>query len=315
MSSLPAADSSVTKSFGDAWNAFWYTPVDAPRVGLLRFAVGFCALIYLALWSVDLERFLSPEGLLPPEAMTEAVSADPLYYPWRYSLLDYLPNRAALWGFHIGAICAAALCMLGVAGRWMTIVTLVAVLSYIHRAPILMSPQEPLLAWGLLYLCLAPSGSYFSIDHLWSRKPNCGCPSVTANIALRLIQVHLTLHYFYVAVTQLSDRVWWNGSAAWVLMAQTRTRGLDLTMVRESTFLLNGITHLLVFLALALAFFPWNDRFRPIANGLVLLYAVLVAALTGLWVYALALVALQIAFCDDAKIARYFGLSRADCAA
>jgi hypothetical protein len=296
----------TSPNFGELWNSFWYSPVSSQRVGLMRIATGLSALLYFAMWTSDLERFLAPNSVLPPDAVTDALSADPLYYPSRFSLLDYMPNRSALWGFHIASMAAATLCMVGVASRFMTILTLVAVLSYVNRAPLLMSPQEPLLCWSLLYLCLAPCGRCFSFDARWSKQDLCSAPSVANNIALRLMQIHLSLHYFFVAITQLSDRNWWTGSAVWVLMAQSRTRGLNLTAIRESTFLLNGLTHLLVFLAFVLALAPWNRGFRSIANWLVMPYAILVSAITGLWLYSLILAGLQVVFLRDETIAKWF---------
>ncbi len=293
--------------FGAAWNSFWFTPTTAHRLGVLRCLVGLTALLYLALWSVDLERFLSRDGVLPPSAISSAISADPLYYPWRFSLLDYLPNRSALWGFHIAAIAAATLCMLGIASRWTTALTFIAVLSYVHRAPLLMSPVEPLLVWALLYLSFSPCGNCFSLDGLWSKRGSRSASSEIANISLRLIQLHLCLHYFFVATTQLSDSSWWIGNAVWILMAQSRTRGLDLSALRESTFLINGVTHLLVFLAFALALGPWNRNFRSLVNWLVIPYAIIIAALTGLWIYALLLLFLQIAFCDEERLTKLLG--------
>jgi hypothetical protein len=292
--------------FGDAWNTFWFKRSPSHILGLLRFLAGLCSLLYLALWSVDLERFLSNDGLLPAAVVSEAVSNDPLYYPWRFSLMDYLPNRAALWSFHFASLAAAALCMLGIASRWTTILTLISVLSYVHRAPLLMTPAEPLLVWSLLYLCLAPCGQWCSLDRLWSKSTVELADSVAANIALRLMQIHLSMHYLFVATTQLSDRAWWSGNAVWILMAQSRTRGVDLTMLRESTFLLNGLTHLLVLLAFALALGPWNRFLRPIVNWLVIPYALLIALLTGLWIYAIVLAALQVVFCDPKSLARRF---------
>lgn len=293
--------------FGEAWNAFWFSSQSGERVGLLRIAVGLVAVLYLAAWTFDLERFLAPGGVLTVPAVSQAVSADPLYYPWRFSLMDYLPNRSALWGFHIAAIAAAVLCMLGVAGRAMTALTLVFVLSYIHRAPILMNPVEPLLTWSLLYLCIAPNSATFSLDTMWAKGKQALGATITNNLALRLIQVHLSLHYFFVGTTQASDRTWWTGNAVWLVMAQSRTRGLDLTAIRESTFLLNGLTHLLLLMVFALAILPWNRVFRSIANWIVIPYALLVAALTGLWIYAILLVGLQIVFWSDRTLAKVSG--------
>lgn len=310
MSASVEASAPQKVRFGDAWNAFWFTPQLGERLGLLRIAIGLATLCYLAMWSFDLERFLAPGGVLSVSAVSEAVSADPLYYPWRFSLLDYLPNRSALWGFHIAAMAAAALCALGVAGRAMTVLTLGFVLSYIHRAPILMNPVEPLLAWSLLYLSIAPNSAAFSLDAIWSKGKQVPRVALSNAIAIRLIQVHLTMHYLFVGTTQVSDRTWWTGNAVWLLMAQTRTRGFDLTAIRESTFLINGLTHLLVFMVFVLAILPWNRAFRGIANWIVFPYALLVAALTGLWIYALMLIGLQIVFWSDATIAKLAGRAK-----
>src|SRR6185295_10720379 len=95
--------------------------------------------------------------------------------------------------------------------------------------------------------CLGPAGACLSVD-AWLRRrksapaPDAGAgaaPSVSANISLRLIQLHLAALYFVIGVTQLGSPAWFSGLGVWWLIARTESRLVDLTEFARMEYLVN----------------------------------------------------------------------------
>src|SRR5436309_499647 len=98
------------------------------------------------------------DGALPPSAvrrLLELTGGDPNYH---VSYLNYFSASMALV-VHALAVIASLAFAVGFLTRVSGVLTLVAVLAYVHRAPQIAGHLEPVLSFLLLYLCLAPSGA------------------------------------------------------------------------------------------------------------------------------------------------------------
>src|SRR5262249_28183267 len=86
----------------------------------------------------------------------------------------------------------------------------------------------------LVYLMIGPSGAALSVDRLISRwwtvrqarrhhlpipMATRPAPRVSANLALRLLQLHLCIIYLVSGLSKLQGSPWWNGTATWTTMA------------------------------------------------------------------------------------------------
>jgi hypothetical protein len=82
----------------------------------------------------------------------------------------------------------------------------------------------------LLYLMIGPSGAALSLDRVisrwWGRRENrhfssspsssfAATPRLSANIAIRMMQIHLCIIYFISGISKLQGGTWWNGTAVW----------------------------------------------------------------------------------------------------
>src|SRR5262249_34414514 len=157
------ADITAMEAFGRGWNRFWFTPADPLPACVLRIAVGLIAAAHFACLSPELDRWYASDGLLTPAAVQRLLelSEEPVHY--RFSYLTYFASGEVRI-VHIAAIVAATLFALGLLTRLSGAVTLLAVLAYVHRIPIVAGSLDPLLAFLLAYLCIAPSGAYLSLD-------------------------------------------------------------------------------------------------------------------------------------------------------
>jgi hypothetical protein len=324
----PAATSfgDLLEQFGQGWNRFWFTPADPLPCAIIRLLTGLLAALYLADQTASLSLWYAPDGLLTPEVVDRLLEITSGGQPqYHFSYLRYLQGPWLL-AAHGLAICAALALAAGWWTRTSNVLTLLAVLAYVHRAPQVAGHVEPLLAMLLAYLLLAPAGRCCSLDAWWRGRRAAaasnpavtsageadGCSaSVAANVSLRLIQVHLAMFTAMMGLTKLYGDAWWDGSALWVLLAQTESRPWDLTGLRQAgdlgEYLLNAWSHLVVAFELTLPVLIWNRGARLIVRPLaVLVWGSLVLA-TGLVLLALALGTALIAFVSADELRGWWG--------
>ena len=283
--------------FAEKWNAFWFTPQAPATVGLVRMATGLLALSYLLSWNGSLAAWFGSEGVLASETVAQLLPKP----WWRFSYLDLCAGPTSRWTAHGVGILIATMMAFGFRSRITTPLTLLVVLAYIHRAPMVVGLAEPFLTMLLAYLSLAPSGAAFSFDaYLASRRGKAGAtePAWTTSLATRLIQVHFCGLMIMTALNQLAGETWWSGSAVWWLLTRTETRLIDLTGLHDvpAFYLVNLWTHGIVALELVGALLIWNRRFRFwAAIGLLAAVAGLVP-LTGLLPFVSAVAICLLAF-------------------
>jgi len=321
----------LTHAFGTGWNRFWFTPRDPRAACLLRILVGVVALYYVLSFTTDLVRWFGPNGLLPSDVVAR-LTTDPqavnssVIDRWSYFDLATQPNE--LLGLHIAGIVVLSLFTLGVFSRVTSVLSALVVLSYVHRAPMITGQFEPVLTMLLIYLCLAPTGACLSLDAWWrgrsasndngkiGKSANAAVPSIMANVAIRLIQVHLAAFYLVIGLTMLGgtlgaeyDPTWWRGEGMWWLIAKSESRLVDLTFLHGTTptYLVNLWTHAVVALNLACGILIWNRLARPLLLVLAFLSWMALAVVTGLLSYCLIMVVAGLAFVSPERIARWTG--------
>lgn len=301
MSSSPSTPAPLTWSqqWQRGWERFWFTPADPRPLAAVRIIVGLAALLYLWSFSYDLARWFGPHGLVPSETASLIARGPDERAVYRYSLLSLTSSPTELWVVHIASIAAAAALTVGLATRLSTLLTLVAVLSYVHRAPLIGSLLEPVLSMFLFYLCFAPAGACCSLDKLLGMPAwLCGSdrPSVSAGITLRLMQIHLAALYAVMGAAKLYGNAWWDGEAIWLLVAQTHSRPLDLTRLRDWPYLLGGWTHLVAYTHLAFAALIWSRLTRPIVLTLATITWLSLIPVTGQTLFCLFMVAANVVY-------------------
>lgn len=302
-SSSPSASSSPPVGYvaelidttGQAWNRFWFTPSDPLPCAVLRIAVGAIVVVHLALLSGQLDAWYAASGILLPDTVRVLLGVGPegLDPRWSYfSYLGLLETRAA----HAVALLVAVAFTAGLFTRVTGVLTLVALLAYFHRVPMLAAHVEPLLIFLVAYLSIGPAGEQLSVSR-WLRNRQQAETNLPlqatpwATLSLRLIQVHFAAFVAMMGAVKLNGDAWWLGEGIWYLIARTHSRPLDLSGLRNAELVVNFWTHAVVYFELAFPILIWNRWARPI---LILLGAAIWCSLilvTGMWVFALALVA------------------------
>jgi uncharacterized membrane protein YphA (DoxX/SURF4 family) len=297
------------------WRHFWFTPSDPIPACLLRLVAGLLTLYYLVSFSFDLVTWFGPEGLMRRESASRLMTDFGQETIFRFSLFQVSSDPIYLWLVHAVSVGIATAFALGLWTRVTAVLTLVTLLSYVHRAPMITGFLEPVLTMLVAYLCLTPCGRYFSLDawrHVGERLSGLTSGtlphsqlSVMATLGLRLLQVHLIAFHLMIGLSMLAGETWWLGEAVWWLMAHSESRLIDLTWLGATdtgVYFINFLTHGIVAYMFLYVFFVW----RPMAFPLVVVASVLVwtflALVTGAIAYCILMILLSIAFVSPERL-------------
>lgn len=313
--------SAVTNYFrelfaGQAWNRFWFTPRYARTLGMIRVASGAIALYMLLCYTPDLINFFGPDGLVPTETAKAISMQEPMaggryqYYQGDFLLafnyLAWFENESPmLKASHFVGIAVLVAYLVGFRARITSVLALIVVLTYIHRGSVLCSQLEPILAMVMAYLCLGSSGDYYSVDRwLAARKGIAPAPveRIGTNIAIRLMQIHLSAIYIMMAFGKLvrlgvaEGAVWWTGDATWWLMSKPGGSLIDLNWLSAHPFVVDFWTQAIIFFELGFGVLIWKRWSRPALLVLAVPMWLSLAVLTGLIPWCLMMLAANLCY-------------------
>jgi hypothetical protein len=301
----------LSSRFGDGWNRFWFAPSDACTLSTIRLLTGLLLLYWYGAFGFDLVRLFADGGWLPVEAVRQ-VDADNLSSSGiaPFSYLNFMHRPQELWiAFGLGFI-PLVMFTFGLATRIGAILTLIVVLSFIHRAPMLGSQFEPVVSFVLAYLCIGRSGDYHSIDSVLRRRradavgQKSPAPASAFNtISQRLIQVHLAGLYAVMGLSKLMGDPWWTGLGTWWLMTRSESRLVDLTWLPPQ--IVEVLTHSVVLFELVFPILIWNRLARPLLLGISVVMWTLMALMTGQVLFSLMMLIASLAFLSPAPV-RHF---------
>jgi hypothetical protein len=289
-----------------AWRRFWFAPRDAGAVGALRIIAGLFAVYFFLSHSLALLDWFGPHALLPRSTVARLSSnfgESPVY---RFSILQLSDQPAFLWTVHGLCLLTSLLFTAGCFARVTGGLTFVAVLSYIHRGPMIAGPFEYVLSFLLAYLWWAPSGAAFGWD---ARRREPPAPSRLANVSWRLIQVHLSAVCVLTGLTMLAGETWWLGDTVWWLIAHSESRLIDVTFLVQSTagqYLLNLLTHAMPAFFLLYGLLVWHRLARPLLVPASLVVWTFLGLVTGQLSYCLLMMALNAVYLNS-RPGRRFG--------
>lgn len=294
--------------FGEGWNRFWYAPSDPCVLGFLRVLTGLAACYWVGTYTFDLDRFFGPEGIMDLATIRELTTNPDRWV--RFSYLDYVQSSGVLWAVHVAGLVVLALFTAGFQSRITSILSLLVVISYMHRSPLITSQVEPVLCFLMFYIALGPSGKSLSLDAWLASRRQPAAPvgppsSWGATLVVRLIQIHVTVVYVMMGLGKLFSDIWWNGTAVWSLLALPETPMVNLTWLYNSIFLINAWTHAIVLFELSFGVLVRNRLACPLMLGIALVMWTSLALITGLGAFCAAMMIASLSFTPPGAIRRF----------
>jgi predicted DCC family thiol-disulfide oxidoreductase YuxK len=128
-------------------------------------------------------------------------------------------------------------------------------------------------------------------------EPGIPHPTIAANLALRLIQLHLVFIYAMAALAKVQGPSWWNGMALWGTMTAGEFVTRDFTGLAGWPCVLNVLTHASLAFELLYPILIWVPNLRPLMiAGAVVLHLGIAIVAPGLTEFGLAMIAANLAF-------------------
>jgi uncharacterized membrane protein YphA (DoxX/SURF4 family) len=299
----------------DAWNEFWFSPTNPATLSAIRLCAGAMLFYTHLVWSFDLSGFFGQEGYLPSQLMFEthqlmngASLDDPGRWNWTY--FNYIHSPTVLWIAHVAALVVFFLLMVGFFSRTMAVLAYLIAVSYANRiTPGAYFGLDKINCLLAMYLMLGPCGARYSLDRLWRLRrgaPREVPPSVTANLSIRLIQLHMCIIYLFSGLGKLQGDSWWNGYAVWLSSANLEYQFLvDMSWLKDHIWLFNLLTHITVFWELFYCALVWPRLTRPWVLALAVLVHLGIAVAYGMPTFGLVMLIGNLAFVSPETVRRW----------
>lgn len=286
-----------------AWDRFWFTAIDPATLSAIRVVTGLLLLWTHLVWSLGLSAFFGPEGWLPADLYAPATADRVAFSYW-----DWIGPAWLRWGVHAVNLVVFAMLAVGLFSRFAAVWSFFAAVQYAtHVTPGAFFGLDKINCLLAMYVMLGPCGARYSVDRL--RRLRAGDDddppeSWTANLALRLIQLHLCVVYLFSGLGKLQGVRWWDGTATWFSIANPEYRSLDLTWMAHWLWLVDLLTHATVFWELFYSCLVWNRLARPwVLLGALGAHGFIGLAM-GMPEFALAMLTANVAFLSPALVRR-----------
>jgi hypothetical protein len=222
---------------------------------------------------------------------------------------------------HNLALLVALLLSVGLATRVTSVLAWVLMLGYMHRAPASLFSLDTILALVLLYLMLGPSGAALSLDRLIERLrvalaagakhqpvPSMTLvPSVSANVVLRLFQVHFCIICLAAGMAKIQGAAWSSGTAVWQVLSnyefmpprfESHTTLLHWLTANRVLWEMIGFagSAFTISVELGLPFLIWHSRLRWLMIIGVVVLQTAIALTMGLVALSLLMIVMVLAF-------------------
>jgi hypothetical protein len=254
-----------------------------------------------------------------------------------FSIWFHVTDPTAMAVVHCLIVVIAFLFTIGFCTRITSALIWFASLCYIHRNPTALFGVDTMMTILLFYLMMGPCGAAFSIDRLirkwWvTAKPGVvqwwygllkrpmptdlapadpvpdePAPTIGANVAMRLLQIHVCIIYLFAGVSKLLGASWWNGSAIWSTLGNFEfapmqfelylilLRFLGKHQLFYDSFMTFGGYFTLIF-EVGYAFLIWRPKLRWMFLGAAIMLHGGIGLFMGLKTFSLMMLVMNMAF-------------------
>ncbi len=294
----------------DPWRQFWFTPADPTPLAVMRILFGGMLLYTQLVWGLNLEGFMGADGW-QSATLVRTFQSD--QFAW--SFWWWTPHGLHLTA-HLVCLAILALFMFGAFTPVTSVLAYLITISYSSRAPMANYGLDQINGLAALYLAIGPSGSRLSIDR-WRLRYRAAReqfalglepvvapvePSSRANLALRLVQVHLCVIYVFACLSKLQGESWWNGTAIWQAVSNLEYQSRDVTWLAWYPWLVNLLTHVTVAWEMTFWALVWRPMLRPFVLAVGTAIHLGIGAFMGMWTFGLAVIFAYVAFIPGRQI-------------
>lgn len=277
-----------------SWERFWFTPIDSFHLCVARVLAGGMLMYSHLVWGLHFDAFFGDLGF-NNSALVKSLQEG----GYAMSFWWYVPED---WKFLVHISCCFVIFsfFVGLFTRVTSVLSWVIAVSYAHRAMLANFGLDQILCMLVMYLMLSPCAASLSVDALirnWRGKSQ-PTASVMANVASRLIQLHLCVIYVFAGLSKLQGETWWRGDAVWNALANYEYQSLDMTFLAAWPIATHALSLGTIMWEVSFCLLVWNRRLRPIVLLAGLGMHVGIGAVMGMWTFGLAMTFAYLSFAD-----------------
>jgi hypothetical protein len=327
---LAAESRSVLSAALGGWDGFWFGRMDPTTLAYIRICCGLLTFYLHVTYSWGLFSYVGPEAWIDHELSGWVLRDAPFWGPgsgwdeqyqeigkgnWFWSIYYHVTSPGWIVALHVFFLVNMLLFTLGLATRYTGALTWLGAMSYVQRSTTTVFGVDTMMMILLLYLQIGPCGATLSLDRLiqkwWARRRGRPVPpvepSIAANFAIRLMQVHFCIVYLASGTSKLLGSTWWSGTSMNLVMLNPAFAPMDHA---PYVYLMKSLaTHRLVwetvmagnilftlFLEVGFPFLVWDRRWRwAMLIGAVCLHTG-IALFMGLTTFSLMMLAFVCCF-------------------
>ena len=300
------------------WDRFWFTPCLPHTVAVMRIGTGAMLLYMHLVLATDLMSFLGDEAWINNETSRQLHDGAYGLSDWSRSYLWHISNPKLLWIHHALTILLTAAFMVGFLTRITAPAAWFLQLMYLHRLTGALFGLDQIVTYTAMYVMLAPSGACFSVDawlreRLTQRRSSSrwlqwmlpdSRPSVAANVATRLLQIHLCVIYLFGGLSKARGTSWWDGTAIWYAIANYEYQSFDLTWLGKYPRVFSAISHTTMFWEIFYSALVWPRLTRPFVLAMAFAVHGGIALFMGMTTFGLMMIVANMIFIDPRWFSR-----------
>ena len=293
----------------DAWDQFWFTPRLPHALSILRIITGVMLLYSHLVLATDLSAFLGDTAWVNNETARQLHDGTFGLSDYGRTYLWFISSPTLLWIHHGFTIAVTACFALGILTRITSPLAWFLQLMYLHRLTGTLFGFDQILTYMAMYLMLAPSGSCYSVD-AWLRKRFASTDrgrfwnwlfpeakaTVLANIATRLMQLHLCVIYLFGGISKARGQTWWDGTAVWYSVSNYEYQSLDMTWLSGYPRVFSAMTHITLFWEIFYCALVWPRLTRPFVITLAVVVHAGIALALGMITFGIMMIAANMIF-------------------
>jgi len=305
----------------DGWDRFWFTPRLPHTLGLIRIATGLMLLYSQLVIALRLGDFLGDNAWINNTVIAGLHRGDFGPSDAGRTFLWHLTSPAALWFWHLLTMVSSAGLAVGFLTRFTAPLAWFLQLMLVHRLTGTLFGLDQITTMLAMYLMLAPCGSVFSIDAHLRRKMlgkktttdfklwlfPAPVPSIAANIATRLAQLHLCVIYLFGGLWKARGTTWWDGTALWFAAANAQYQSLNLTWIGRFPIVFSALTHITVFWEVFYCALVWPKLTRPLVLAMAVAVHGGIALFLGMITFGMMMIVANAIFISPDWLCRMVG--------
>ncbi len=293
-----------------AWDRFWFTPRLPHLLSVLRIFTGLMLLYSHVALATDLMAFIGPDAWINDHTARGLHDGAFGNSDWGRTYLWHLSNPLVLWLHHAVTIAVTACFAAGLLTRITAPLAWLLQVMLVHRLTGALFGLDQIATYSAMYLMLSPCGSWISVD-AWIRKKlgqrvdddrrmawlfPAATPSVAANVATRLFQLHLCVIYLFGGLAKARGTSWWDGTALWYAAGNYEYQSLDMTWISKFPRIASSLTLVTLFWEISYAALVWPRLTRPIVIAIAVCVHAGIAIFLGMLTFGSMMIAANMIF-------------------